>query len=156
MSDNTYRVLVTGAAGYVGRLLVAALAAREEVEHVVALDVCDVEDTPWSASASRASASAATDEEDEDECGADVTYVNLSVCDPSVSDVIRDSITSVVHMASVVRPPKHGGDDLAYRVDVNGTKNVLDACIAHGVKKLIVTSSGCRLWLPCGQPRLAE
>ncbi len=142
MSENTYRVLVTGAAGYVGRLLVAALAARDEVEHVVALDVCDVEDTPWSASALGASASAADKEVEEQQHEADVTYVNLSVCDSGVADVIRNSINCVVHMASVVRPPKHGGDDLAYRVDVEGTKNVLDACVAHGVKKLIVTSSG--------------
>lgn len=140
---RTHRVLVTGAAGYVGRLLVAALAAREDVERIVALDVTPVADTPWGPSSSRVPASSEDQHEDEDERDADVTYVQLSVCDPGVSDLVRDSaITCVVHMASVVRPPKHGGDDLAYRVDVEGTQNVLDACLAHGVKKLIVTSSG--------------
>jgi UDP-glucose 4-epimerase len=115
-------VLVTGAAGYVGRLLVAALAERPEVAHLVALDVCDV---PAS------------------ERVEGVRYVKLSVCDRAVSDLVQsDAISCVVHMASIVRPPKHGGDDLAYRVDVEGTQNVLDACLAHGVRKLIVTSSG--------------
>jgi UDP-glucose 4-epimerase len=30
----------------------------------------------------------------------------------------------------------------AFAVDVTGTRNVLDACAAHGVKRLVVTSSG--------------
>ena len=119
---SEHRVLVTGSAGYIGRLLVRALEARQDVERVVALDVCDVRR--------------------EDQIG-EVDYVNLSVCDARVSELVRENrISCVVHLASVVRPPKHAGDDLAYRVDVEGTKNVLEACIAHGVKKLVVTSSG--------------
>jgi len=41
-----------------------------------------------------------------------------------------------------VRAPKGAPADLAYRVDVLGTKNILEACEAVGAKRLIVTSSG--------------
>lgn len=47
---------------------------------------------------------------------------------------------AVVHLASVVAA---GGDpDLDRAIDVGGTENVLQACLAAGVKRLIVTSSG--------------
>ncbi|MCM2562276.1 SDR family oxidoreductase [Lutimaribacter sp. EGI FJ00015] len=46
----------------------------------------------------------------------------------------------VVHLAAVMGPgvPR----DVAYRVDVEGTRKVLAACLAHGVQRLVVTSSG--------------
>lgn len=49
---------------------------------------------------------------------------------------------TVVHLASIVSPPKGSTRDLEYEVDVTGTLNVLDACAAHGVRRLVVTSSG--------------
>ncbi len=108
-------ILVTGAAGYIGALTVAALA-----EHApVALDVVPPRERV-----------------------AGVGYVTQSVTDPLDDVFVEHRIDTVVHLASVVRPPKHGGEELAYKVDVLGTQNVLDACLAHGVKRLIVTSSG--------------
>ena len=47
-----------------------------------------------------------------------------------------------MHLASIVTPRTGQHPELAYQVDVVGTRNVLDACLAHGVAKLIVTSSG--------------
>src|SRR5690606_33786171 len=49
---------------------------------------------------------------------------------------------AVVHLASIVTPPKGSTRALEYEVDVTGTRNVLDACLAHGVRRLVVTSSG--------------
>jgi UDP-glucose 4-epimerase len=48
----------------------------------------------------------------------------------------------VVHLASIVTPPKGSTRDFEWRVDVQGTRNVLDACLRHGVRRLVVTSSG--------------
>jgi UDP-glucose 4-epimerase len=116
-------VLVTGAAGYVGRLCVAALAKRrDELSALVALDWVD------------------TDRSDELE---GVAYEQGDICDPALKDLFRShGIDTVVHLASIVRAPKGAPKDLAYRVDVLGTKNVLEACEAVGAKRLIVTSSG--------------
>ena len=48
----------------------------------------------------------------------------------------------VVHLASIVTPPKGSTRDFEWRVDVQGSRNVLDACLRHGVRRLVVTSSG--------------
>jgi len=111
-------VLVTGAAGYVGRLTVEALAARRgELSALVAVDVRE----PPAAEG--------------------VESVVMSVTDEKLGDLMQ-GVDTVVHLASILRPPKDGGDELAYDVDVNGTKNVLALCLKHGVKKLIITTSG--------------
>ena len=48
----------------------------------------------------------------------------------------------VVHLASIVTPPPGMTREGAYAVDVTGTRNVLRACLDHGVRRLVVTSSG--------------
>ena len=127
-------VLVTGAAGYVGRLSVAALAKRaEELSAIVALD--------WAETPS-------VDRID------GVSYEQGDICDPGLTELFRrHGIDTVVHLASIVRAPKGAPADLAYRVDVLGTKNVLEACEAVGAKRLIVTSSGAAYGYPAGSTR---
>ena len=117
------RVLVTGAAGYLGKLTVAALAERgADLGLVVALDVTEVP---------------------EDRRLAGVVYARASVCDAGLDALFREhAIDTVVHLAAIVRPPVKGGVELARKVDVEGTRNVLDACVSTGVTKLIVTTSG--------------
>ena len=116
-------VLVTGAAGYVGRLCVAALAERrQELGALVALDVNTV------AERDRLQG---------------VVYAQGDICDPALVELfVNHRIDTVIHLASIVRAPKGAPQDLAYRVDVLGTQNVLEACARSGVRKLIVTSSG--------------
>lgn len=48
----------------------------------------------------------------------------------------------VVHLASIVTPAPGMGRDVAFAVDVTGTRNVLAAALKHGVRRLVVTSSG--------------
>ncbi|MBW2190741.1 MAG: SDR family oxidoreductase [Deltaproteobacteria bacterium] len=116
-------VLVTGAAGYVGRLCVAALAQRlDELSVLVALD--------WT-------------EFDASERIDGVVYEQGDICDHALKDLFRrHGIDTVVHLASIIRAPKGAPADLAYRVDVLGTKNILEACEDSSATRLIVTSSG--------------
>ncbi|MFW2387606.1 MAG: SDR family oxidoreductase [Polyangiales bacterium] len=116
-------VLVTGAAGYVGRLCVEALAKRRnELSALVALDWTEVD------LAERLNG---------------VSYEQGDICDPALQELFRThEIDTVVHLASIVRAPKGAPKDLAYRVDVLGTENILEACAAVDAKRLIVTSSG--------------
>jgi len=116
-------VLVTGAAGYVGRLCVAALAKRRnELSALVALDWTEVEPS---------------------ERLEGVVYEQGDICDPALDELFRKhGIDTVVHLASIVRAPKGAPEDLAYRVDVLGTQNILEACEAAKATRLIVTSSG--------------
>lgn len=134
-------VLITGAAGYVGRLVTEALAASgDALGDVVATDVRAVP---------------------EGDRVPGVIYDARDICDDRLADLLRaHRIDTVVHLASVIRPP--AGDDgaLAYRVDVLGTRNVLDACEAAGVKHFVVTTSGAAygyhpdnpMWLDEDQP----
>ena len=48
----------------------------------------------------------------------------------------------VYHLASMVNPTNAKQRKLAYAVDVQGTRNILEACIRYGTRRLIVTSSG--------------
>lgn len=116
-------VLVTGAAGYVGRLCVEALAKRrDELSSLVALDWTEVEP------AQRLDG---------------VVYEQADICSPDLEQLFREhGIDTVVHLASIVRAPKGAPKDLAYRVDVLGTRNILEACEAAHATRLVVTSSG--------------
>ncbi|WP_422028765.1 SDR family oxidoreductase [Roseovarius sp.] len=108
-------VLVTGAAGMVGRALVRALPAGD----VVATDL----------------ARGALPE------GVAFRRMDVTGGDPDgVIGEVRPEV--VVHLASVVTPPQGMTREQAFAVDVTGTRNVLAACVRHGVRRLVVTSSG--------------
>lgn len=128
-------VLVTGAAGYVGRLTLDALVARRrQLQQLVALDVQEV---PGPARRDG------------------VRYVVADVSEGGLAELLRsDEIDTVVHLASILRPPPGAPPDLAYRVDVVGTRNVLQACVAAGVRKLVVTTSGAAYGYYADNPSL--
>jgi UDP-glucose 4-epimerase len=119
------RLFVTGGAGYLGSALVAALAPRlqaGEFERVVASDVRDVP-------AHRRLSG--------------VEYVVHDVRAPGLAALLAArGIDTVVHLAAIVTPGAKSNRELEYAVDVLGTRNVLEACVASGVRQLVVTSSG--------------
>jgi|WetSurMetagenome_2_1015567.scaffolds.fasta_scaffold288822_1 UDP-glucose 4-epimerase len=121
----TRRVLVTGADGFLGRGLLAALAAPSGATRPAALVATDVREVP----AERRLAG--------------VSYLVQDVRDPAMAATLASHrIDSVVHLASIVTPGKGSKREFEYSVDVLGTKNVLDASIAQGVQHLVVSSSG--------------
>ena len=116
------RILVTGADGFLGQGLIAELASRADADLVVATDVREVP------KARRLPG---------------VTYRVLDVRDTGLGAMLAEhQIDSVVHLASIVTPGKGSNRAFEHSVDVGGTRNVLDACVAQGVKHLIVSSSG--------------
>lgn len=111
-------ILITGAAGFIGRSLVDALADAGE-----AVAAVDLRDPP---PGSRRQ---------------DVAWEMVDIRDPGLARLFaRHRPRCVVHLASVVAA---GGDAARdYDIDVNGTRNLLQACRAAGVGHLVVTSSG--------------
>ena len=70
-------------------------------------------------------------------------FERMDVTGPDPARIIaRERPEVVVHLASIVTPPPGMTRAQAFAVDVTGTSQVLEACIAHGVRRLVVTSSG--------------
>lgn len=118
-------VLVTGAGGYVGRQLVEALATRLASGGIVEVVAADVRDTP------------------PQQRREGVHYLRHDVRNDGLYQVLRrHRIDTVVHLASIVTPGKKSDRAFEYSVDVDGTRRVLDACVAAGVEQIVVSSSG--------------
>jgi UDP-glucose 4-epimerase len=117
------KVLITGAGGYLGSQLLAALAELPEAAgRITALDVREV--AP-------------------ERRRPGVDYRQADVRSPELADIFKQVAPEiVVHLASIVTPGKDSNRDFEYSVDVGGTENVLQASLAAGVKKIVVTSSG--------------
>lgn len=114
------RILITGAAGAVGQALLAELAAEGGGASVIATDIRTPAHLPDG-----------------------MAYQPLDVRGGDAGRIIGEIRPEVVvHLASIVTPPKNSSRAFEYAVDVIGSRNVLDACLAHGVRRLVVTSSG--------------
>jgi len=116
-------VFITGAGGYIGSLTVAALADnRRDVRRIVAGDVREVP---------------------EGRRLAGVQYVTADIRDTGLSKLfLEHQVNTVVHLAAVVNPGKKPDPSFLHAVEVEGTRNVLEACLSAGVRKFIYTSSG--------------
>lgn len=112
------RVLITGGGGFLGSHVAAALAARDDVDLVVAADL-----RPGPPHEK-------------------IVNARLDVTDAAaIAPVLGEHrIDTVVHLAAIVNP----GRDVAleYLVDVAGSANVLAACVESGVRRIVVSSSG--------------
>lgn len=113
------RVLVTGGSGFLATHVTAALVARPDVELVVAGDVREPRHP--------------------------LDGVVYEQCDVTRPDALapllrRHRIDVVVHLAAIVNPGRD--HDLEYRVDVDGSRHVLEACVEAGVRRIVVSSSG--------------
>ncbi len=122
------RVLITGAAGYMGSLLGARLVRDGDV--------------------------VGTDIRPRTDLGFEV--IPLDVRDRGLLELLRSRrITHVVHLASVLE--SSGDRERDYDIDVNGTRNVIDCCVRARVGHLTVSSSGAAYGYHADNPeRLTE
>ena len=123
MSQTLQRVLVTGAGGYLGSQLVARLAALSEDQQPGVIVSHDLREP-----AQRLP---------------NVEYAAFDIRSPELAATIaQHRINVVVHLAAIMPSGKAQTRDFEYDVDVNGTRKLLQACVQHGVRRIVVSSSG--------------
>lgn len=106
-------ILITGAGGYIGRQLGERLA---QTHTVVGVDLRASGDLPFPVHA-------------------------MDIRDAAIGELMtQQGITHVVHLAAVLEDSGDRARD--YDIDVNGTRNVLEACVDAGVQHITVSSSG--------------
>jgi len=127
------RIVITGGAGFLGRKLADAIGQRgymtgpdgrrEQVEELVLIDAYEFEPEPLS--------------------GVQVVSVAADICDrDTVARLITSETASVYHLAAVVSGQAEADFDLGMRVNLDGTRNLLEICRAlPGTPKFITTSS---------------
>ncbi len=114
------RVLVTGASGYIGSQLIEKLKLNPLIEKIIAIDLKK------------------NIKENEK-----VEFFYKDVRDPEICTIIRIyQINVVVHLASIVNPPKGMSREEQFSIDVKGTENILECAGKNMVQKFIITSSG--------------
>jgi len=107
------RILITGAAGYIGHQLGNRLAHDFEV---IGTDIRKRESLSFPLQV-------------------------LDIRSRDLAELMRSrGITHVVHLASVLQPS--GDLQRDFDIDVGGTRNVVQACLEAGVRHLTVSSSG--------------
>ena len=119
------RVLVTGGAGFLGINLIRHLMTRG-----YALTSLDVEEFDYP-------------ERDR------VEVIKGDIRDKSLLDKAIEGANYVVHTAAAL--PLYSPEDI-YTTDVEGTRNVLDAALRHGVKRVVHVSSTAVYGIPDHHP----
>jgi UDP-glucose 4-epimerase len=112
------RYLITGGSGYIGGRLTDVLAAREQTEAIVDLDV-----NPPAVQRPK------------------VEFVRGDVRDSSALRELlsKHEIDTLIHLAFLLNPIRD--EQLMYDVDVNGTEATLRAAAEAGTKQVMVTTS---------------
>jgi UDP-glucose 4-epimerase len=116
-------ILVTGASGYLGSLLIQKLSEEKESLGIINLVATDVRPLHKPLP--------------------NVAFEKLDVREKNAGEIFKKyNIDCVVHLASIVTPGKKSNREFEYSVDVDGTKNILSACLEAKVKRIIISSSG--------------
>ncbi|MBV9199613.1 MAG: SDR family oxidoreductase [Alphaproteobacteria bacterium] len=121
------RIVITGGCGFLGRRVALQLLGRDDVDELVLFD-----NAP----------SALPLPEDKR-----VTLVTGDIADRvAVGGVISRGTASVLHLAAVVSGQAEADTDLGYRVNLDGTRAVLDACRALGTCPRVVFASSLAVY----------
>lgn len=114
------RVLITGAAGFIGQQVLSDLVVQQPNWQLFAADIREI---------------TARD-------NIHPLHLDISQRAEVHKVVAQCRPDAIVHLASVVSPPPGMSEETLHAIDVGGTEAIVEAAVANGVGQLIVTSSG--------------
>ena len=117
------RILITGAAGFLGQQLLADLAVQQPNWTLFAADIREIP-----ANLLRSNVQP--------------LHLDISLKAAVFKTVAECQPQAIVHLASVVSPPPGMSEATLHAIDVDGTRAIIEAAAANGVEQLIITSSG--------------
>jgi UDP-glucose 4-epimerase len=117
------RVLITGAAGFIGQQLLNELAVQHPKWTLIAADI-----RPQTKQGLK--------------MNVEPVLLDISDHQQVLECVAAWKPEAIVHLASVVTPPRGMSDAQLHAIDVGGTRSIVGAALANKVQQLIVTSSG--------------
>jgi len=109
-------VFITGVSGYFGQKLVSLLDNKNDVGHVVGIDI-----------------------KEPSQKAAKLEFIKHDIRDDLSPILNGRRIDWVIHSAFIV-PPIHDKNKME-DININGTKNVFDACVKFGIQHLVHCSS---------------
>jgi nucleoside-diphosphate-sugar epimerase len=114
------RVLITGGTGFIGKKLAAALLADDTVERITLFDLTAGDDLPGDPR---------------------IDVVTGDIADRATVDRLVSDMDAVWHLAAVVSYAGERDFDLGYRVNLDGTRTLLEALRATGRRPRLVAAS---------------
>ncbi|TGM72605.1 SDR family oxidoreductase [Leptospira mtsangambouensis] len=117
------RVLITGGAGYIGTTLIKHITKHFADWKILTTDIRPLQGLE------------------------PIPHLEFQTLDISQRDEVIKLIQtwkpdSIVHLASIINPPAGMSEAIQHKIDVEGTKNVLDGAILSQTQQVIITSSG--------------
>lgn len=113
------KVLVTGGCGFIGRNIVNGFA--DNGHDVTVIDIkCD-------------------------KFRDDVTFVEVDITNKDAVIAVCEGMDSIIHNASIVQT-KQGNEDFIWKVNCGGTLNIIEACKANNIARLIYISSASAVY----------
>jgi D-erythronate 2-dehydrogenase len=131
------RTVITGGCGFLGQRLMQALLRRDDIDELVLFDVAaPAQPLP----ADRR-----------------LRLVTGDIADPgTVRALIAPGTAGVFHLAAVVSGEAEADTDLGYRVNLDGTRTVLEACRALGTCPRVVFASSLAVYGGVLPPRVGD
>jgi len=117
------RLLITGGAGYIGTSLIRHITKTFPEWKVLTTDIKPMKEIDL------------------------LSNLEFRILDISKREEVLELIKnwkpdSIVHLASILNPPPGMSEETQRKIDVEGTKNVLDGAILAKTYQIIITSSG--------------
>ena len=120
MDEKQRRVLITGAAGFIGRRVSRMLASAYPDVYVLGTDIREPPELPTGQ-----------------------RFEVADIRDARIGELLAaERINVIIHLASIVTPPSGMNRATMREIDVDATQRLLDAAVACGVEQFIVTTSG--------------